>query len=325
MKFRPLLAALFLLFMPVLALGKARIPIIFDTDIGTDIDDTWALAQILRCPELDLKLVLTDTGDTQYRAAITAKFLQTVQRTDIPIGVGNPGTMGVEIKNQLPWLRDYDMAAYPGKVHQDGIGAMIDLIMSSKETITVVAVGAVPNIRIALQREPRIAAKCRFVGMHGSFRVGYDGAGKPVAEANVVSDPAALRAVLAAPWKDILLTPLDTCGLVTLGGEDYRKIWCSMDDPMLRSIIENYTIFAGRVHWMNCSWFTQASSTLFDSVAVYLAYDESFVNIETVSFDVTDEGFTRLDSKGAFRARVAMSWKNREAWQHDLAVRLLRR
>ena len=51
-----------------------RIPVILDTDIGNDIDDTWALGQLLNSPELDLKLVLTSTGDTEYRARVAATF-----------------------------------------------------------------------------------------------------------------------------------------------------------------------------------------------------------------------------------------------------------
>ncbi|MEM9408017.1 MAG: hypothetical protein AAGA81_18415, partial [Acidobacteriota bacterium] len=53
--------------------AEAPIPVIFDTDIGTDIDDTWALAQLLASPELDLRLVVTDSGDTETRARIVAK------------------------------------------------------------------------------------------------------------------------------------------------------------------------------------------------------------------------------------------------------------
>ncbi len=37
-----------------------RIPVILDTDIGGDIDDTWALGLLLKSPELDLKLVVGD-------------------------------------------------------------------------------------------------------------------------------------------------------------------------------------------------------------------------------------------------------------------------
>ncbi|GAG52923.1 unnamed protein product, partial [marine sediment metagenome] len=30
--------------------NKGSIPVIFDTDIGNDIDDTWALILLLKCP-----------------------------------------------------------------------------------------------------------------------------------------------------------------------------------------------------------------------------------------------------------------------------------
>jgi inosine-uridine nucleoside N-ribohydrolase len=53
-----------------------RIPVILDTDIGGDIDDTWALAMLLRCPELDVRPVVSATGNTEYRAAIIARLLE---------------------------------------------------------------------------------------------------------------------------------------------------------------------------------------------------------------------------------------------------------
>lgn len=65
-----------------------RIPVILDSDIGDDIDDTWALGLLLRCPELDVRLALTDFGKPEYRAKVLAKFLQTVGRTGIPVGLG---------------------------------------------------------------------------------------------------------------------------------------------------------------------------------------------------------------------------------------------
>ena len=48
------------------------IPVILDTDIGLDVDDVWALVFLLRCPELDVKLITTATGDTRYRARLVA-------------------------------------------------------------------------------------------------------------------------------------------------------------------------------------------------------------------------------------------------------------
>ena len=49
-----------------------KIPVILDTDIGNDIDDTWALGMLLNSPEFDLKLLLTSTGDARYRAKVAA-------------------------------------------------------------------------------------------------------------------------------------------------------------------------------------------------------------------------------------------------------------
>src|SRR5580693_7162270 len=52
------------------------IPVILATDIGDDIDDTWALGFLLKSPELSLKLVATDYGKAPYRAALLGKFLE---------------------------------------------------------------------------------------------------------------------------------------------------------------------------------------------------------------------------------------------------------
>lgn len=39
---------------------KKPIPVILDTDIGGDIDDTWALVMTLKSPELDVKLIVSN-------------------------------------------------------------------------------------------------------------------------------------------------------------------------------------------------------------------------------------------------------------------------
>jgi inosine-uridine nucleoside N-ribohydrolase len=305
--------------------SAARTPVILVTDIGTDIDDSWALALALRSPELDLRLVLTDPADTQYRAAVAAKFLEDSGRADVPVGIGdNSGPMGDNAKTLTPWIAGYDIGKYPGKVYQDGIGALIDVVEKSPAPVTIVAIGPVHSLALALARAPDIAAKCRLVGMYGSFDVGYGG-GPASAETNVRVDPAALRAVLSAPWRDILLTPLDTCGFVSLAGERYHAIWSATGDPMLRAVIGSYCIFAPLQTWMKCDFFGTKSTTLFDCVAVYLAYSEDLVETETIAFQVTDDGYTRRAAGGPFKARVAIRWRNMDGFEAQLAGRLLSR
>jgi len=303
--------------------SSARTPVVLITDIGTDIDDTWALAMALRSPELDIKLVLVDPADTPYRAKVAAKFLEASGRGDLPLAVGdNSGPNGDDNRTLNPWIEGYDIGKYPGKVYSDGVGALIDVIGKSPNPVTLVSIGPVHTLALALKRAPEIAGKCHLVGMYGSFEVGYGTSG-PSAETNVRVAPAALRAVLAAPWIDVLLTPLDTCKFVSLSGERYHAIWSATSDPMLRAVIESYCIFAPRQNWMKCDYFATRSTILYDCVAVYLAYSEELVEIETVAFDITEDGFTRRAANGPFKARVALRWKNKAAFEAQLASRLL--
>ena len=88
-------------------------------------------------------------------------------------------------------------------------------------------------------------------------------------------------------------------------------------------MIENYCIWAPRVPWIHCDLFTQKSSTLFDDVAVYMAYDGSLLNYEALHFDVSDEGKTLVDNNGKFVAQVATNWKDIKAFGSFLTDRLL--
>jgi len=304
--------------------GNPRIPVILVTDIGTDIDDTWALALALRSPELDIKLVVTDPADTVYRAQVAAKFLEVSGHADIPIAIGdNTGPQGDNFKTLGTWVAGYDLGHYPGKVHRDGVAALIETIEHLPAPVTIIGIGPVNTLALALQRSPNLASKCRFVGMYGSFDVGYTRHAPISDETNVRVNPAGFRTVLAAPWRDILLTPLDTCGSVSLAGGRYHAIWSATSDPMLRALIDSYCLFAPTQNWMKCDYFATRSTTLFDCVAVYLAFSEELVEVETISFQVTDDGFTRRDPKGPFHARVAMHWKNRDGFEALLAGRLL--
>jgi inosine-uridine nucleoside N-ribohydrolase len=297
-----------------------KIPVILDTDIGTDIDDTWALAMLLNSPELDPKLVVTVWGDTTYRAHLVAKFLQVNGRTEIPIGIGI-GVPGDAAKCQERWLSGFDIGAYPGVISADGIQAMIDTIMASPQPVTIISIAAVTNIARALDLEPRIASKCRFVGMHGSIYLGYNGDPEPSLELNVRLDVPALRKVLAAPWLEKIITPLDTCGLVILRGERYQKILHS-PRPALKALIENYRAWAKLVTWDKVDYQEVRSSVLFDTVAVYLAYSRDLLEVDPIHLRLTDEGLTIPDPAGE-EVLAALHWRNLDAYYDHLVERLL--
>jgi len=311
--FLSLLFALGMAFSVPLSYAKT-IPVIYDSDIGDDIDDTWALGFLLKSPEFDVKLVVGDQGKSEYRAKLFCKFLERAGRTDIPVGMGlDINRKGVG--DQADWVKNYDLKSFPGKIYKDGVQAIIDTIMKSPETVTVIAVGPLPNVAEALKREPKIAQKARFIGMHGSVRLGYGGNKKISAEYNVRADAKACQTVLSSPW-DITITPLDTCGLVHLTGNKYKKVRDSKD-PIAAAIIENYRLWSKK-HNINPD---SRSSTLFDTVAVYLAMDQKLTKMETLGIRVDDKGYTRIDPT-AKKMKVAAAWKNMGAFEDLLVSRL---
>jgi inosine-uridine nucleoside N-ribohydrolase len=300
--------------------GRAPIPVILDTDIGDDIDDTWALVLALKSPELDVKLVVTDFGNTEHRAKIVARILEIAGRTDIPIGIGIKEND--KESPQAEWVKGYDLATYPGRVLKDGVQALVDTAMVAKETMTLVAIGPAPNLKAALEREPRIAGKLRFAGMYGSLHRGYGGKPAPEPEWNVKASQAAARAVLGAPWREAIVTPLDTCSLVQLKGERYARVRDSRD-PLARAVLENYRLWCPRQEWCakDADHVIAKSSTLFDTVAVYLAISSDLVKTETVGVRVTDEGMTVPDPAGR-PVQWATEWASLDGFEEWLASRL---
>ncbi len=296
----------------------APVPVILDTDIGDDIDDTWALALLLKSPELDLKLVVGDYGESEYRAKLLAKLLERAGRTDVAVGIGldiAPRGDG----RQAAWVKDYDLKAYSGKLQTNGVQAIIDTIMNSPQPVTLICIGPVPNIAEALKREPRIAQHARFVGMQGSVRMGYGKGKPPEAEWNVKCDPKALQQVFAAPW-DVTITPLDTCGLVTLAGDKYRRVR-DATDRNVADLITNYRIWLTNQPTLAQDMADQHSTTLFDTVAVYLAIGPDQCVMEKLGLRVTDDGLTVIDPQ-ARQVNVATQWKNLGAYEDFLTDRL---
>ena len=293
-----------------------RIPVILDTDIGNDIDDTWALAMMLNCPELDVQMVISDQGDTLYRAKIIAKMLEAAKRTDVDVGVGVRQPMKAKDKRQLSWVKGYDLRRYPGRVHKDGVAAMIERIMTSTEPVTLICIGPVPNILEALQREPRIARKARFVGMHGSVREGMTAGSAPIAEYNVVCDVPACQAAFKASW-DKVITPLDTCSRVRLTGRHFAAV-AKSKAPLARAVMANYKIWQKSGGWIQ---ETDASSVLFDCVAVHLAYSTRFLRMRRMGLRVTDTGFTVPDARGS-KVNVALAWKDLAGFEDFLVRRI---
>lgn len=298
-------------------MNLSKAPVILDTDIGTDIDDTWALGLMLKSPELDVKLITTTTGDTHYRAKIVCKMLDIAGRADIPVGIGIVQEMDLLAKKQAQWVEDYNLDQFQGKVHENGIEAMIRTIMDSPDVIKLICIGPLTNIKVALDREPDIVKYAHFIGMQGSIDRGYNGQEGVTAEYNVAKDIPSAQKVLTAEWQSITITPLDTCGLINLQGSRYQAVK-KCQNPITAAVIENY-----------CKWnkpdknFERESTVLFDTVAIYLALSEEYLVMKEMKIKVGDDGKMREDNSGR-SMNVAIDWENQNAFLDFLVAQYTR-
>ena len=93
-----------------------KIPVLLDTDIGSDIDDAVALAYLLRQPRCELVGITTVSGDVQQRAALAEIVCLRGGQPNVPIhcgrreplfnGPGQPLVPQYEVACHLPHRLD---------------------------------------------------------------------------------------------------------------------------------------------------------------------------------------------------------------------------
>src|SRR5450631_4404063 len=199
---------------PATPARDAKMKVIFDTDIGDDIDDVFALALLVTQPNVELLGVTTAWGDTALRARLTSRFLAAIGRTDVPVYAG-PQTTEHTVFTQATYAM-----AFPEKQWPDATTFTLDAIQRNPGEITLIAVAPFSNIGALIDRDPATFRKLkRIVLMGGSVRRGYGDLGYPWSttvkagpEYNVFSDVASSKKLFAA-GVPISMMPLDSTQL----------------------------------------------------------------------------------------------------------------
>lgn len=293
-----------------------KIPVILDTDIGNDIDDTWALGMLLNSPELDLRLLLTSTGDARYRAKVAARFLEACGRSNIPVGIGISRVDGSP-ETMHEYVDSYRLEKYPGEILENGVDRALELIDTEPE-LTVIGIAPLTSLAELCRRSGRAVSRCRLCVMGGAIAKQHRGVNGAIAEYNIKLDVWAARRTFLAPWREVRLTPLDHCGDIVLSGMNYRKI-TEAPSPIPRNILLQYAVW--RNYWRHDGPVC-ASSILYDTAAVHLAYSDEFTRMERLKLVVDDCGFTRISPEGR-EISVAMEMTESAAFQQRLVERLV--
>lgn len=181
--------------------------VIFDTDPG--VDDAMALYFAMAHPAIELLGITTTFGNvTVEQAAANALYLSAIAGRQIPV------TRGVASPKHMP------AHAPPDFIHgSDGLGNLgvrapvsarldprssaqfiVDMARARPGAITLVAVGPLGNLALALQLEPDLPRLLREVIVMGGS-INEPGNVSPVAEANVWNEPHAADQVFTAGWR----------------------------------------------------------------------------------------------------------------------------
>jgi inosine-uridine nucleoside N-ribohydrolase len=268
---------------------------ILDTDIGDDIDDAFALALVLRSPELKLLGVTTAYGDTELRARLVDRYLVAVGRKNIPVLAGVA----------TPHDNVFSQAAYalqePERKHADGVAFLLSQILAHPGQITLIAIGPLNNVQAAIERDPATFRQLkRVVLMGGSIYRGYDGQNgerrPPDAEWNINRDPAGAKALLAA-GVPVFMMPLDSTQ-IHLETAEREKIFAH-GSPLTDQLTLLYH------QWMAGTEGHSPAPTLFDPVAVAYAIRPELCPATPLHLDVDEKGFTR-PGEGAPNAQVCL-------------------
>lgn len=155
--------------------------------------------------------------------------------------------------------------------------------------------------------------------MQGSVYKGYLGMSTPSVEYNVFREINACRTIFSAPW-DVTITPLDTCGIVQIKNDKFQKIK-SCNNKVVKAILENYEAWTKNSPFGKFFNPNKETSICYDTVAIYLAFSEELLNMESLGITVTDKGETKINDS-AKKIQCAISWKDLQAFEDFIVNRL---
>ncbi len=180
--------------------------IIIDTDPG--IDDAMAIFLALNSPEIEL-IGLTTTfgnGHTDLTTINALRLLEIAGRSDIPVAQGAPQPIASAFHEPGAMVHGDDAQGNLNlplpttkAIQQSAAEFIVEQVMNAPGKITLVPIGPLTNIALALQLEPHIAQAVREVVIMGGNAL-CPGNISPAAEANIYHDVEAADMVFGAEW-----------------------------------------------------------------------------------------------------------------------------
>ena len=251
--------------------------VILDTDIGDDVDDAYALALLMGSPEVKLEAVTINTGEQLPKARLARKLLDLAGLSTVPVYTGAQGKYPGRVKEQTHWAADYASA---GAIGEGAIEQLVRRAAAEPGEITVIAIGPLTNIKLALEKDPNFGRNLRWlVVMGGSIVHGYD-FGNKCAEGNIHCDIAASQAVFAS-GANIILVPLDATARQQITPKQMAELAVA-DNALCDALLELTTL---------CEY---VYPTMHDPRACAVVLTEELGRSFSARVEVSDAGLTNI-------------------------------
>ncbi len=282
--------------------ASAAKKIIFDTDPGTD--DALALMLALNSPELDVRAITVVPGNVTAAMGLenALRMVSLANRCDIPVARGAQHPLFQKLITAEFWhgkngLADIELPASKCKVDSRfGPDIIIQLVHASPHEITLLLVGPLTNIALAVEKDPSIVPLVKEVILMGGSISG--GNVNAAAEANIYNDPEAAQIVFQAGW------PLTMVGLEVGDQALFTQKYLDQLGQTHGQI--NDFIYSVLKFLLNLSGtFGAPGSPMYDPSAVAVAVDSTLVKVQEMRRRRRDSGRVHARRNGGKPPRTS--------------------
>lgn len=271
--------------------------VILDTDIGDDIDDSFALLLLLESHKFNCLGVTTVFRNSLKRAKMAKQLIRSLGY-DIKVyrGIDDPLKQNIdhliskEIKEKEKYDEDgkyifpqYDKSMENEKVEdENAVDFIIRMIHTYPHEVTLIPIGPLTNIASAIKKDPTIVPLIKEIRLMGA------GLNLNFVEWNIFCDPDAAKIVFSSNINKIVAVTINVTSLTSLTEEE------------VNSLKNNNSKAIKLVYEAMMKWFKHyefSSPVMHDPLTVASLIDESIINTQLCHLDVdlSKDGYTFIN------------------------------
>jgi purine nucleosidase len=273
------------------ALAQTPRRVIIDTDPG--VDDAMAILLALNSPELKVEALTVVPGNVDSKQGLenALKLVSLANRCDVVVARGAEHPLNQKLITAQFWHGPNGLAGVElpaSKCHADarfGPDLIIEMVHKYPHELTLIPVGPLTNIALAVSKDPSIAGLVKDIVIMGGSITGGNVNG--AAEANIYNDPEAAAIVFNAGWTVTMIG--SDIGERTLMTRKYLNQLQSSHGPESEFIYKLANFYLDRAEKSG-----YPGAAMYDPLAVGTVIDPTLVTLKDMHVDVETKGeFTR--------------------------------